>query len=95
MSGEVTDNPAASRFELASGTDIAFVAYRREGSGYIVLTHTEVPKALSGQGIGSRLVRGTLDRLRHEGLRVVPRCEFVAEFIERHPEYRNLIADHG
>jgi predicted GNAT family acetyltransferase len=95
MSGGVMDNLAASRFELASDMDIASIAYRREGSGRIVLTHTEVPKALSGRGIGSKLVRGTLDRLRREGLRIVPRCEFAAAFIERHPEYRDLLADHG
>ena len=95
MPGEVRDNPAASRFELACDTAIAFVEYRREADNRIVLTHTEVPEALTGQGVGSRLARGTLDRLRANGLTVVPRCEFVAAFIGRHPEYRDLLADCG
>jgi predicted GNAT family acetyltransferase len=42
------------------------------------LTHTEVPEVLSGQGAGSKLIRGMLDRLRAEGSKVVPRCELAA-----------------
>lgn len=89
---EIRDNLAMRRFELASGDAVAFVTYRREG-GRIELLHTEVPEAMSGQGVGSALVRGVLDRLRADGVRVVPRCEFVAAWIGRHPEYRDMVAD--
>jgi uncharacterized protein len=92
---EVRDNPAIGRFEMASGGAVAFIAYERTGDGQIALLHTEVPEALSGQGVGSKLVRGTLDAVRAEGLKVVPRCEFVAAYVERHPEYRDLLADAG
>ncbi|GGC68514.1 N-acetyltransferase [Siccirubricoccus deserti] len=91
---EVRDNPAMSRFEMAEGGSTAFVAYRREGSR-MVLTHTEVPEAMTGQGVGSKLVRGVLDRLRQEGVTVLPRCEFVAAYFERHPEYRDLLVGPG
>ena len=90
---EVKDNPATSRFEMESGGAVAFVEYERAGDGRIALLHTEVPQALSGQGVGSKPVRGTLDALRGSGLKVVPRCEFVAACIARHPEYRDLLAD--
>ena len=92
---EVKDNAAASRFEMASGGAVAFVEYERTSDGRMALVHTEVPEALSGQGVGSKLVRGALDAVRAEGLTVVPRCEFVAAYIERHPEYRDLLADEG
>ena len=92
---EVKDNPAASRFEMASGDAVAFVEYERAGDGRIALLHTEVPEILSGQGVGSKLVRGTLDALRGSGVKVVPRCGFVAAYIERHPEYRDLLDDGG
>ncbi len=91
---EVRDNPATSRFEMASGDAVAFVEYMRAGDR-IVLIHTEVPEALSGRGVGSRLVRGTLEAVRTEGLKVVPRCEFVAAYIERHSEYRDPLAHEG
>ncbi len=92
---EVKDNQAASRFEMTSGGAVAFVEYERTGGGRIALLHTEVPEALSGQGVGSKLVRGVLDTLRAQGSRVVPRCEFVAAYVERHPEYRDMVADEG
>ena len=92
---EVKDNPAMGRFEMTSGCAVAFVEYERAGDDRIALLHTEVPEALSGQGVGSKLVRGVLDALRAEGAKVVPRCEFVAAFVERHPEYRDLLADEG
>jgi predicted GNAT family acetyltransferase len=88
----VRDNPTMSRFEMVSGDALAFVEYRRTGN-QIVLTHTEVPEAMAGQGVGSKLVSGVLDVLRAEGAMIVPRCDFVAAFIERHPGYRDLIAE--
>ncbi len=92
---EVKDNPAASRFEMATGGAVAFVEYSRAGDGRIALLHTEVPEALSGQGVGSKLVRGVLDALRAERAKIVPRCEFVAAYVERHPEYRDMVAEEG
>ena len=91
---QVKDNPALGRFEMTSGDSTAFVEYRRAGDR-IALLHTEVPEALSGQGVGSKLARSVLDALRAEGAKVVPRCEFVAAYVARHPEYRDLLADEG
>ena len=88
----VSDNPAMSRFEMPSGDAIAFVEYRRAGDR-IVLTHTEVPESLSGQGVGTKLVTGVLDKIRSEGRTVVAECEFVAAFIKRHPGYHSLIVE--
>jgi len=88
----VRDNQAMRRFEMASGNATAFVEYRRTGD-QIVLTHTEVPESMSGQGVGSKLVAGVLDAIRAEGVTVVPECEFVASFIQRHPGYQSLVAE--
>ena len=90
---DVKDNPAMSRFEMSSGGAVAFVEYERAGDGRIALLHTDVPEALSGQGVGSKLVLGTLDAVRAEGLKAVPRYEFVAAYVARHPEYRDLLDD--
>ncbi len=92
---EVKDNPAMNRFEMVNGGAVAFVEYERSGGDRVALLHTEVPEALSGRGVGSKLVRGVLEALRAEGAKVVPRCEFVAAYIGRHPEYRDLLADEG
>jgi predicted GNAT family acetyltransferase len=91
MGDTITDHAAASRFELTIGDAIAFVDYRRAGA-VLVLTHAEVPPQLEGRGVGSRLVQAVLELLRARGERVVPRCPFIARYIERHPQYQDLLA---
>lgn len=89
---ELTDNVAEARFEMPVEGQMAFVIYRRGTDGVISLNHAEVPRALEGKGVGSRLVRATLDHVRGEGLKVIPRCSFVRAFIQRNPEYADLVA---
>jgi predicted GNAT family acetyltransferase len=91
MEAALRDNTAVGRFELDCDGGLGFVTYRRAGAE-VTLLHAEVPAALAGRGHGSRLVRATLERLRAEGARVVPVCPFIVRFIERHPEYRALLA---
>ena len=88
---QVHDNPAEHRYELAVDGQTAFAAYQREGDA-LVFTHTEVPPELEGRGVGSRLVAGALAEVRAKGLKVVPQCPFVAAYMERHPETRDLLA---
>ncbi|MEO5589955.1 MAG: GNAT family N-acetyltransferase [Gemmatimonadaceae bacterium] len=87
----VTDNPDRSQFELTIGDETAVAAYTRE-SGRITFTHTQVPESLEGQGYGTQLAKGALGKARAEGLKVVPRCAFIADFIEKNPEYADLVA---
>jgi predicted GNAT family acetyltransferase len=91
MSSAVTDNPAAHRFELKTGEHLA-VAYYTLSPGVITFTHTEVPQALSGQGIGSKLARGALEQVRARGLKVVPKCPFISAFIAKNAEFADLLA---
>ncbi len=88
---ELTDNTAANRFEMAMDGAVAFVEYERRPEA-VVLIHTEVPEALGGRGVGSRLAKAVLNRVGAEGRKVVPRCEFIAAYVERHPEFRTLVA---
>lgn len=90
MTFAVTDNPAEHRFELKAGDHVAVACYTL-APGLMTFTHTEVPSALSGQGIGSALVRGALDQARHRGLKIVPRCSFVAAFIAKHAEFADMV----
>lgn len=90
MDNPVVDRSDQSRFELAIGDELALAYYRIEGDR-IVLTHTEVPQALSGQGVGSRLAKGVFERIRASGRKVVPRCSFMAGWVSRHPEYNDIV----
>jgi predicted GNAT family acetyltransferase len=90
MTGSVHDNSAQHRFELETEGHTAY-AYYQLAPGVITLTHTEVPPALGGRGVGSALVRGVLEAVRARGLTVVPKCPFVAAFMGRHPEFNDLL----
>ncbi len=81
----VHDNAAEHRFELSVESDTAIAEYRRDGDT-IVFTHTKVPAALEGKGIGSKLVAGALSQARARGLKIDPQCSFVADYMKRHPE---------
>ena len=87
----VYDNTARRRYEMDVDGLTALITYE-VGPDRITLMHTEVPRALSGRGIGSALARGVLDDIRGRGLHVVPRCEFMAGFIDRNPAYADLLA---
>ena len=87
---EVRDNPSRHRFELTVDGATAFVLYKRLADR-VILIHTEVPDALAGKGVGGRLARGTLDAIRAEGIGLVPQCPFIAAYIGKHPEYRDLV----
>ena len=91
MPDAILNNEAEQRYELWVGDALALAAYKLEGD-VIRFTHTEVPKALEGQGIGSRLFGNALDDVRRRGLKVVPLCPFVRRYIERHPEAQDLLA---
>lgn len=87
----VRHNEAEGRYELTVEGQLAIVAYdRREGA--LIFTHTEVPQTLEGKGVGSRLVEAALADARRQSLKVVPLCEFVAAYIDRHPEEQDLLA---
>lgn len=87
----VIDNAAEKRYELDLGKgDMALIEYAT-GDGFVVLTHTEVPSAYEGQGIGKELVLAALEDIRSKGLRVVPQCSFVEVYIRRHPEWVDLV----
>lgn len=89
---QITDNTDRHRFEGHLDEEVAgFVSYRREGDR-VVLVHTEVDEAFEGKGVGSSLARGVLDRLRDQDAGVVTECEFIAGWIDKHPDYADVVA---
>ncbi len=87
---QIINHRSEQEYVLEVDGERAVAAYQQEGDT-IVFTHTVVPPAIEGRGVGTRLVRGALDDARDQGLRVVAQCSFVRAYIERHPEYRDLL----
>lgn len=90
---EVRHDAERNRYEvLLDERFVGFAVYRRRDDRY-VFTHTEISDDVEGMGLGSLLVRSALDDVRSSGSKVVPLCPFVAGWIDRHPEYSDLVDD--
>ena len=92
MPVSIRHEPQARRFVADVEGQTAYITYRERDGRVLELDHTYVPRALRGGGIASQLTARALDYARERGARVVPSCPFVAAYIERHPEYRELRA---
>ena len=87
---EIVNNRTKRRYELVVDGHIAASYYELAGP-VITFVHTEVPPKLGGKGIGSKLIKGALDRVRTDGLKVIAQCPFVKGWIDKHADYADLL----
>lgn len=92
MQSEIRHEKAHRRFTLAVGEGLAYITYREVNPDTLDFDHTFVPPPLRGGGVASRLTEHALRHARIQGLKVIASCPFVATYIERHAEYRDLLA---
>ncbi len=88
---EVLHSATERRYELTVAGHLSVCEYELAGNR-MIFTHTVVPPELRGRGIAEKLVRTALAEARELGRKVTPACSYVARFIERNPEYRDLLA---
>lgn len=92
MSTIISDNPTASRYEIwLDDQRLGFTVYQPK-DGIYAFTHTEIDPAHEGKGYASQLVRYALDDVRNKNGQVIALCPYVARWIDRHPEYQDLLA---
>lgn len=87
---KLIDNQERKRYEWREGEHMAFIDYIRTRDK-IYLTHTEVPDALAGNGVGTRMVRAALEDVDRQQLTLIPLCPFVALYLKRNPEWKRLV----
>ena len=88
----VTHRPEESRFVVDLDGEQAEAAYQRHGRE-VHFTHTEVPAAFEGKGVGSRLARTALDWAVGEQLAIVPQCRFIAAYVKGHEQYHEHVPE--
>ena len=87
----VRDNPDRHRFEIDLGDGSFAIAEYTLPEGKIMFTHTEVPPAHEGKGIGTALMEHALAEARARGLKVIPICPFFAAYMKKHEEVQDLL----
>lgn len=90
MDAQVKHDRDRQRFVLSLPEGECLLTYRMDGE-LVVFDHTEVPEALQHQGLANEMAVAALDWARHEGLKVRPECRFMDVYMQRHPEYNDLL----
>ena len=80
----------SGRFELEREGQIAYLDYTLSGD-VLALLHTEVPASLRGEGLASELAHTALEWARSNRKKVDIICPSVAGYLEKHPEYSDLL----
>jgi predicted GNAT family acetyltransferase len=89
----VSDNLERHRFEIHLDDElVGFADYRLNGQT-IAFTHAEVSSEHEGQGLGSTLARESLEAAQRAGRAVLPACPFYQDYLQRHPEYVELVPE--
>ena len=83
--------PELHRYEAVLDGQVVGAAEYRPMPDHVVMHRTFIDAAFRGRGIAALVVAGALDDLRARKLGVVPSCWYVAEYIESHQEYRDLL----
>ncbi|NYT65853.1 N-acetyltransferase [Alcaligenaceae bacterium] len=91
MSRAIEHNTDRQRFQWIEDSALSVLDYRLENN-VLSLTHTEVPSVLAGRGIAADLTKFALDMARNQGWKVKPVCSYTQAYLNRHPEYQDLIA---
>lgn len=91
MKYNVLHNITARRFEVIIDNLTSVVTYSPEPDGCLRITHTEVPKQLEGKGIATSLTKAILNYAKENSLKIDPICPYTKAYIERNPEYKELV----
>lgn len=88
---EVHDAPDRERYEVAlDGEQAGYAQYVRR-SGPTIFVHTVIDPAFEGHGLGSALAKVALAAERAANRPIVPLCPFIRAYVDRHPEYLDLV----
>ena len=93
MAITVVRDDAHHQYQALVDGEPAGAAHYRVRPGIVIFYHTVVDEAFEGKGVGSALAKGALDDVRARGERIVAECPFIATFLQRHPEYADLVAE--
>ncbi|WP_149361801.1 GNAT family N-acetyltransferase [Lolliginicoccus suaedae] len=89
----VIDNQSRSRYEIwVDGEFAGLEGYEIGDDGVITLLHTIIDEAYSRQGYARAMVSAILDGMRARQQTFRPVCSYVQSFLDRFPEYRELVA---
>ena len=92
MSIEVRNDTEAGRYVIeADGVEVGFTEYHLRSGSIYFFVHTTIHDGFAGQGMGKRLAKAAMANVRTNGGSVVPLCPYIAAWLEKNPDYADLI----
>jgi len=89
----IEHTPATHRFVAHLPEGHGVLVYRMASKDIMEVLSTQVPPSARGRGIGGALVEAALKHARVHKFRVIPTCWYVGTWVDRHPEYREVITE--
>lgn len=85
----------ADRFTISvDGTQAGFtefIDHTTDSGSQRIFPHTEIDEAFGGRGLATILVAEAVESTRAAGLRIVPVCSMVAGYLDKHPEFNDMV----
>ena len=92
MSADIRHDAGRRRYSLVIDGVEAYLTYERPKPKHRHITHTIVPDALGGRGLGKRLVARVMEDVIAEGESVSSSCWFASALIDKSPDWAKLLA---
>jgi len=90
---EVQHDTEEHKFYIEVKGSEAHMSYYYKDPSRVVYSHTYVPPELRGGGLAGKVVRTALEWARTQNLEVLPTCSYVVKFVQKHPEFQDIVAD--
>lgn len=92
MSGDIRHDAVRQRYSLVIDGVEAYLTYERPKPGHRHITHTIVPDALGGRGLGKKLVTRIMEDIIAAGETVSSSCWFATGVIDKSPDFKKQLA---
>jgi len=91
MENELKIMKTRNKFYVKTEHGEAVLLYKSEGKGKINMYHTFVPDEDRGKGIAEKLAFAAFEYAKENKLKVIPGCTYISYFVQKHPEFNDMI----
>ncbi len=81
----------ADRFTISVDGRLAGFTETVDNDGARTFPNTEIDDEFQGRGLATILIGEALQQTRDAGLRIVPICSMVANYVKKHPEFDDQV----
>ncbi|MBF9254455.1 N-acetyltransferase [Pontibacter sp. 172403-2] len=93
MEANIKHDAEDLRFYAELDGEEAELTYTYTEDDVLDMDHTFVPPSQRGKGIADQLVKAGLEFAKSQDFKIVASCPVVEAYVQRHPEYQDLVKE--